>query len=96
MEGVGFGKILNAKIINTKDERDGWLGAMAPETWSERCWFVELLNELVKSDDGGFLETIHASTNFEVNKTVWGDLDIVSCVVSQTSCGMTWVGTRIY
>ena len=84
MCGISWGKVLHAEIVNAEGER-GALRAMAPEAWGERHGFVsggfQLLDELVESEDAGFFEAVHATTDFEVDVAVTGDGNGVSVII---------------
>jgi hypothetical protein len=85
MQGIGFGEILDAKVIEAEKESDGAFGAMAPEAWGEGHGFVamrgQFFDELVESDDTGFLEAVHATTDFEIDVAIVGDVDVVAWIV---------------
>jgi hypothetical protein len=73
-----------SEIVDAESER-GALCAIAPETWCERHGFVsgwfQFLDELVESQNAGFLEAVHAATDFEVDVAVAGDGNGVAVIV---------------
>mgnify|MGYP007008176553 CR=1 FL=1 len=79
--GVGFGEVLDAEVVDTKDESCAF-GAMSPEAGGEGHGFVavgrKLLDELVEGYDTGFFEAVHSSADFETCVAVVSDVDIVS------------------
>ena len=81
---VGLGEIFDAEIVDAESER-GALRAMAPETWCERHGFVsgwfQFVDQLVESENAGFLEAIHAATDSEVDVAIAGDGNGVAVIV---------------
>ena len=98
MLGVGFGEVLDAEVVDTKDEGCAF-GAMSPEAGGEGHGFVavgrELFDELVEGDDTSFFEAAHASADFETHVAVVGDVRTSCRASSHASCGMTESGTRM-
>jgi hypothetical protein len=84
VHGVCLGEIFYAEIVDAESEL-GALRAMAPETWCERHGFVsvwfQFLDELVENENAGFLEAVHAATDFEVDVAVAGDGNGVAVIV---------------
>lgn len=66
-------EISNTKVVDAKGEC-GTAGPVAPESRSVLQGFVakgaEFSDKLFESNGAGFLETIHASADFEVNTIV--------------------------
>ena len=98
MHGVGFGEIFHAEIVDAESER-GALRAMAPETWCERHGFVsgwfQFLDELVESENAGFLEAVHAATDFEVDVAVAGNGNGVAVIVSDFFRNDGWADSYV-
>jgi hypothetical protein len=84
MLGVGFGKALDTKVINTQC-KGGAFCAMAPEARSEWHGFVSVwswhLDELVERQDACFLEAAESTTDFEIDVAIIGDVDVVAWIV---------------
>jgi hypothetical protein len=98
MHGVGFGEIFHAEIVDAKSER-GALCAMVPETWGERHGFVsswfQFLDELVDSENAGFLEAVHAATDFEVDVAVIGNGNGVAVIVPDFFWNDGWTDSYV-
>jgi hypothetical protein len=82
--GVGFGEIFNSKVVDAEDE-GGSFCLVAPESWGERHRGVavgcEVLDEEVEGDDAGFFQAVHSFSDFQVDETIGGDVDIIVGVV---------------
>ena len=72
MISIGFGKELDAEIVDGKGE-SGWTVGMPPKTRSVRDGEVtegrEMSLELVVRENGGFLETVHTLADFDIDVT---------------------------
>ena len=98
MHCIGFGVVLDAKVVNAENE-SGSFGAVSPKAGSKRHWFIavrgQFCDELVESNDAGFLETVHASSDFEIDVAVVGNLDVVSRVIPDFLWDSRWWDTHI-
>ena len=81
MLDVSFGEILDAKVVN----EGGASGLVTPKAWSKwhGCIAIgcQFLDELIESNNPGFFEAVHTSTNFEIYVPVVCDLNVVAWVV---------------
>ena len=80
MFGVGFGEEFDAEVVYSEGEGRGTV-VVPPEAWGVSDGVVtvgcQVGTELFVGEDGGFLEAIHAFSNFHVAVTL--SIEIISC-----------------
>ena len=97
--GISLGEKFNTKIVDGKSERGATVG-VTPKAGSVRDGEVtersEMRFELIISEDGGFLETIHAFADFDVEIT-FGVEEIVGQVVfgDDLGCDVTAMNAHV-
>jgi len=97
MQGIVFVEMLDSKVVDAQD-KGGLSCFVAPEARCERHWLVtmrcQFFDKLVESKDASFLEALHSFSNFEIDETVVGNLDVIAGIVPNL-LGMHQVWTLV-
>ena len=98
MEGVWAVEVFHAEVVDAECESCSFC-FVSPEAWREWHGFVsmrgQVFNQVVKSDDSGFFEAVHASLNFEINIAIVGYVYVVIRVILDFLWDDGWVHSHV-